>query len=63
VLRHQHRGVRPPRAIGWLGVHLQQPRAGPDRRFLTGWMMIFGYVLFVPAGIALTWCGDLAQFW
>ena len=22
--------------------------------FLTGWMMIFGYVLFIPAGIALT---------
>jgi Amino acid permease len=27
---------------------------GPAAGFLTGWMMIFGYVLFVPAGVALT---------
>ncbi len=27
---------------------------GPTAGFLTGWMMIFGYALFVPAGIALT---------
>ena len=27
---------------------------GPAAGFLTGWMMIFGYALFVPAGIALT---------
>jgi len=27
---------------------------GPSAGFLTGWMMIFGYVLFVPAGVALT---------
>ncbi len=27
---------------------------GPTAGFLTGWMMIFGYALYVPAGIALT---------
>ena len=27
---------------------------GQTAGFLTGWMMIFGYALFVPAGIALT---------
>ena len=27
---------------------------GPTAGFLTGWMMVFGYALFVPAGIALT---------
>ena len=27
---------------------------GPAAGFLTGWMMIFGYALFVPGGIALT---------
>jgi amino acid transporter len=27
---------------------------GRTAGFLTGWMMIFGYALFVPAGIALT---------
>jgi amino acid transporter len=27
---------------------------GPAAGFLTGWMMVFGYALFVPAGIALT---------
>ena len=27
---------------------------GPTAGFLTGWMVIFGYALFVPAGIALT---------
>jgi amino acid transporter len=27
---------------------------GPTAGFLTGWMMIFAYVLFVPAGIGLT---------
>jgi len=27
---------------------------GPTAGFLTGWMMIFGYALLVPAGIALT---------
>jgi amino acid transporter len=27
---------------------------GPTGGFLTGWMMVFAYVLYVPAGIALT---------
>ena len=27
---------------------------GPGAGFLTGWMMIYGYALFVPAGVALT---------
>jgi amino acid transporter len=27
---------------------------GPAAGFLTGWMMVFGYAMFVPAGIALT---------
>jgi amino acid transporter len=27
---------------------------GPAAGFLTGWMMIFAYALFVPAGIGLT---------
>jgi amino acid transporter len=27
---------------------------GPAAGFLTGWMMVFGYALFVPAGVALT---------
>jgi amino acid transporter len=27
---------------------------GPTAGFLTGWMMVFGYALFVPAGVALT---------
>jgi BON domain len=30
VLCYQHRGVRAPDAVGWLVIHLQQPRAGPD---------------------------------
>jgi amino acid transporter len=27
---------------------------GPTAGFLTGWMMVFGYALYVPAGVALT---------
>ena len=27
---------------------------GPTAGFLTGWMMIFGYAMFVPGGVALT---------
>jgi amino acid transporter len=27
---------------------------GPAAGFLTGWMMIFAYALFVPAGVGLT---------
>ena len=26
---------------------------GPAAGFLTGWMMVFGYAMFIPAGIAL----------
>jgi hypothetical protein len=28
--------------------------AAPGAGFLTGWMMIFAYALFVPAGVGLT---------
>src|SRR4029078_12013295 len=30
------------------------PVLGPAAGFLTGWMMIFAYALFVPAGVGLT---------
>ncbi|HEY6312669.1 MAG TPA: APC family permease [Streptosporangiaceae bacterium] len=36
---------------------------GPAAGFLTGWMMIYAYALFVPAGVALTstYASDLVQ--
>ena len=33
--------------VGRLGLHVQQPRPGSGRGFLTGWMMVFAYALFV----------------
>jgi len=40
-------------AAGW--AYTSNSRGlGPTAGFLTGWMMIFSYALFVPAGVALT---------
>jgi hypothetical protein len=38
----------------WHGRRRYSRGLGPTAGFLTGWMMVFGYALYVPAGIALT---------
>ena len=38
---------------GWLGYTYNSRGLGPAAGFLTGWMMVFAYALFVPAGVGL----------
>jgi amino acid transporter len=49
-------------SAGW--AYTYNSRAlGPAAGFLTGWMMVYAYALFVPAGVALTstYASDLIQ--
>ena len=48
-IRHSPRGP----SAGWAYTYNSRG-LGPTAGFLTGWMQVFAYALFVPAGIGLT---------
>ena len=54
MLCQQHRRVRPAAALAGSLYTYTSRGLGQTGGFLTGWMMIFAYALYVPAGIALT---------
>ena len=54
MLCEQHRGVRSPAAVGRPLYTYNSRGLGQTGGFLTGWMMVFAYALYVPAGISLT---------